>query len=1109
MKLMLKFFAVSSLFASPISYVAACGKKAPQELVGLTTIKNQIKEKLSRTKFESVEDLVNDLNNEGSLVENQIIGLVIGEEKNPEPKNYYDLLYLRAEVTKNTNDHVTIFYKVVDFDYNDGVKMIWGEEKSISFEVDLFGETKQPYIVKPEDQEIDATKSISLDIQVNNKTEGKAIVAKSNDSSIAQVSSNGNQITIKGIKEGQTTITLDYEYAKQVEFKVKVNALVPIIEPIVGFDMYENETKQVEVNITNPIGSELKASSEVTTVVGVEVSGQRLTFKANGIGESKITLVYAGAKNVTFTVKVKEKVVDPVIISPGNQEVKVGNKITKTITIQNPTSAQLQADEVNGNGAVKVSVSGNDITIEGLSAGTSTVNLSYTGANTVSFMVTILPKDPVINPINDITIEKGTTREVSVVIQNEVSGSTLNATSSDPNIVEIAGVSGNKVILNAKEVGEVTITLSYPNASDVTFKVTVSEQPPVVVPPVINKPNDIAIKVGQPDEIMNVSIDNKVDGVQLNAKSDNDAIATVNVNGDNLTIHAVNKGMAKITLTYNGAESKTFNVNVLPKDPIIDQVEDISLVEGEEKEITINIQNPIDGQKIVSSTSMSLVATVNASDNVVTIKAVKVGVAKITIGYSDATDMSFNVTVIEKETEVIPPSLTKPDKVSVEVGQSVSVEIKINNPIEGQSIFATPKDNTIANVSARDNKIDVTGVKEGTTTIKVDYENAESIEFEVEVLPEKIEDPVITAPKNISLQTDEEQTVKIEVKNPIDGEKISINNKNSDIAETTLINDFEFTVKGISVGSTTLVVSYKNAQSVEIKIVITEEPIIKPIIKPVEDIAITEGESTFVKLEIENKNDKFNVEIDNSNSEIAEVKPTGETLDVKALKVGTTEVTISYGIADTVKFKITVDEDNHEPKIVMLDTYYMVKGDETKGVIDIRNPKTDAKLEAESNSTNVEVKETSENTITLKAIEETEEPAVITINYVKGDEIYDSVEINLIVEKELFKGEVNVIDGEKWSVKVTEGENYEIKFKIAKPLFGREVKVKVFTWNDSENIDDLASVEVRNGVLVLKTRVTGKTGINVVLRWYYDEDLDENIIEDIGIEIKSKTEEQS
>ena len=215
--------------------------------------------------------------------------------------------------------------------------------------------------------------------------------------------------------------------------------------------------------------------------------------------------------------------------------------------------------------------------------------------------------------------------------------------------------------------------------------------------------------------------------------SGNPGVVTV----DNGLVRAINAGKTIIKVTTSKTHitkmvNVTVNSNVIEITKINVSNPEISLFVGDKEKINYTLE-PTDANntKISFATSNKDIAGFDSAGNIV---GVNEGSATITLKSSNGVTADIKVTVKQREIEV---SSVKVDKKSITVteGESKTITATVNpTNASNKTLTWSSSDNHIATV---DNG-KVTGVKEGTATIKVTSNNGKYKEVKVTVKPKEV-----------------------------------------------------------------------------------------------------------------------------------------------------------------------------------------------------------------------------------------------------------------------------------------------------------------------------------------------------------------------------------
>ncbi len=325
---------------------------------------------------------------------------------------------------------------------------------------------------------------------------------------------------------------------------------------------------------------------------------------------------------------------------------------------------------------------------------------------------------------NTITINKGETVTISPqVIDNDtnsyVDGFAFTFKVGDSNIAtpDIAETVESKTIkLTGNTVGKTTLGITSVHQSSaykqmikiINIKVVDSS---TEVKDVTLTASDLTMSVG---EIKTASISAKVDGDTVDGTYKLTPVTTDIVEVTNTTLKGLKSGSTKVnveftptdTTKYNKATA-SFTANVELVKPTV-SVDDLTLKVNETKTVTVN-SNGVAGTSKLSTSSNYI----TIDDMKVTGKSIGTSTVTLTFTPTDTTKYetvtkTFNVTVSDK-TEA---PLTV-NNVTLNVGETKDLTYNVQG-VSGK-IEVTSEDNTIATV----NNIKVTGVKKGTTKLKV------------------------------------------------------------------------------------------------------------------------------------------------------------------------------------------------------------------------------------------------------------------------------------------------------------------------------------------------------------------------------------------------------
>ncbi|MBR4087447.1 MAG: bacterial Ig-like domain-containing protein, partial [Clostridia bacterium] len=349
------------------------------------------------------------------------------------------------------------------------------------------------------------------------------------------------------------------------------------------------------------------------------------------VSESQTVTVTFGGQTATFTVKVIEKVISGIEVTPptdleyveGQELNLAGGKIT---AIYNDDSVvkdiPITSNMISGYNKDLVSES-------------QTVTVTF-GGQTTTFTVKVVEKKIVsisVTPPNKVVYIEGEDLELD--------GATITATYNDDSVVENIPIV-QPIGYNKNYVGFQTITVIYYGLID-TFNVTVEKK--VVNNIVITWPTYREYIEGQPLNLMG----GKITAVY----NDGEVIFNIPMTGNMVTGYNPNKvGEQTVTVTYGG-KTATFTVNVRARKAVrisISTRPKTEYLEG--KDTALNLA----GGKLTVYYDNNTSATINLTDSKVTVsgfKATQIGDQTITVSYPGVSSATFTITMNKKAVDSI------------------------------------------------------------------------------------------------------------------------------------------------------------------------------------------------------------------------------------------------------------------------------------------------------------------------------------------------------------------------------------------------------------------------------------------------------------------------
>ena len=615
--------------------------------------------------------------------------------------------------------------------------------------------------------------SITLEAKATNiYSSDSAYAWSSSDSSIVSVASNGEKATVTGVKAGSATIKVTYG-----GIEATWNVTVPAQSLTITGDtsILVGDTIEVEAHAANISATDYVWSVDNTAIASIVGDGAK----------AKVTAIKAGSVNIK--VKLGDVEASLAIAVPaqsltiaGDSSVLVGASIELTATASNIVDSSF-AWSIDDPSIATVTGNGDKATIVGVKAGSATVKVTYGGVE-ATWNVTV--------PAQSLTIVGNSTVLVGVSVSLEAKAENIYSTDStytwsvaDDTVASITS-NGNKATLTGLVAGKTTVTVVYGGVNK-TIDITVPEEGLIIEGPkevkvgasieLEAKASNIAgttydwsisdetvasitangdkvtvtgLKAGKttvkvkfgdvsatwaitvPEQSLKIEGDSSVlvgASIELTAKAENivsttyvwsvddDSILTVTGDGDKATVTGVKAGSAKVKVKLGDVEA---SIDVTVPEQSLSIEGDATVLVNASIELEAKASN-IASTDYVWSVDDDSIVSISGDGNKATVAGLKAGKAtiKVTLGGVEAT---WEVTVPEQ-------SLTITGNSEVFVGVSVTLEAKATNIYSSDSTYAwSVDDDSVVSVSGNGDKATVTGLKAGSTTVKVTYGGVEA-----------------------------------------------------------------------------------------------------------------------------------------------------------------------------------------------------------------------------------------------------------------------------------------------------------------------------------------------------------------------------------------------
>lgn len=372
----------------------------------------------------------------------------------------------------------------------------------------------------------------------------KALQYKSSNPSVVSVDSSGN---VKALKAGTATITGTTPNGKVATTKITVYNVVSNIATTSTLTIGKGESIKIVPTITptsasnNPLTWASK-DSNIASVSNAVITGKK-------VGTTEITVKTLNNKTAKCTVNVKEAP-NKISFNTSSFSIGVGEKFQVTPILPANSASRIQYFSSN-NQICTVNSKG---LLQGYKPGTVTITAKTFNGKQATLTITVkaAPVSMTINK-NNCTLGVGEQQRLTTYIDAQHASKTRVFVSNNPGVATV-NASG---VIQAKQCGTATITVSTYNNIKASCKVTVKQAPTSITL------NNTSISIFQ-NKTFNLSykLPSNYASNTITYKSSNTKICTIDSNGK---ITGVGVGEATVSVTtYNG---KTASCKVIVKDP--------------------------------------------------------------------------------------------------------------------------------------------------------------------------------------------------------------------------------------------------------------------------------------------------------------------------------------------------------------------------------------------------------------------------------------------------------------------------------------------------------------------------------------------------------------
>ena len=727
-----------------------------------------------------------------------------------------------------------------------------GQSASDSFMVTVLIPNNPPVVVKTiDDQTIEVGEHVEISLDGVFKDEGDLTYeAESANDSIADVvyRSGTNEIRVFGLDVGTTTITVtatdDVGQTARTSFDMVVEPAndAPVVATTIAdqsLTVVDALTLSIAGVFTDPDGDTLvyDVMSANTAVATATLSGTDITLKGISVGTSKISITATDPEGLTAMTAFQAEVENaaPMVANEiDDQTLTVVDPLMISImdTFEDPDGDTLVYDVMSAKTAVATAtLSGTDVTLKGISVGTSRITVTATDPRGLSAMATFEAEVENSAPMLADAIEDQTLTVVEPLVISiaetfsDPDGDDLEYTVKSSNkAAATVDLDGTDLTITAVKVGMTTVSVTATDPDGLSAMTSFEVEVENAAPMVAYEIGDQTLTVVEPLVISIAETFSDPDGDTLEyaVKSSDEDAATVDLKGMNLIITGVKVGTTMITVTATDpgglSAATTFEAEVENAAPMVaNEIDDLTLTVVDPAMVSIadTFMDP-DGDELTykAMSSKEAAATVDLDGTDLTVTGVKVGTTTITVTATDPGGLSA-MTTFEAEVENAAPMVANEiDDLTLTVvdPEMVSIADTFMDPDGDELTYSVKSSNTAAATVGLDGTdLTVTGVKVGTTTITVIATDPSGLyamtTFEAEVenaapmMVGTLEDQDVTrgAPKTISIMG---------VFTDPDGDMLTYVAASDDVAiATASVSGDDVTLNGVDPGTTTITVT--------------------------------------------------------------------------------------------------------------------------------------------------------------------------------------------------------------------------------------------------------------------------------------------------------------
>ena len=562
--------------------------------------------------------------------------------------------------------------------------------------------------IAPQTIEVDAAATIDMTGYFTDPDgDDLAYLAASSDPSVTEVSISGGELTVTAVAKGEATVTVTATDTEELTATQEFVVTVPNRAPLAVGSIEErtievDETSSLELSgyFSDPDGDVLVYSVAISdaAVAGVEVSGGALAVTAVAKGTATVTVTATDIDGLTATHAFGVTV-------PNRPPVVAGSIESRTIEVGEAASLDLSNHFSDPDGDVLVytaaasdaavagaAVEGEAMTVTAVAKGEATVTVTATDTEgltvTQAFLVTVPNRPPLaVASIEERTLEVGQSAVLALpgYFEDPDGDALAYAVSSSDATLIGASVEGSDLTVTAVARGDAAVTVTATDTegrtATQTFAVTVPNQPPLATGSIEGQTIEVDETAAM--DLSSYFTEPDGDGLTYSAVISDGAVAGVEVSGGTLTVTAITKGVATVTVTGTDTDGLTatqeFVVTVPNRPPLAAGTIEARTIEVDETadlDLSSYFSDP-DGDALAytAAASDAAVAGAGVEGAAMTVTAVAKGEATVTVTATDTEGLTATQAFVVAVPNRPPHATGSIAERTLAVGQSTVLEL--------------------------------------------------------------------------------------------------------------------------------------------------------------------------------------------------------------------------------------------------------------------------------------------------------------------------------------------------------------------------------------------------------------------------------------------------